>query len=296
MGIKVLIIGHGSIGSKHFKVLRKLKLIEEIKIISKIKNKTLPRIEFKKNEIINYNPDYIIIANETYLHYKTLKFINSIFKDKKILIEKPIFEKQYSLKLYNKVFVNYNLRVHPLIEKMKNIIAKKSFNYVNMTCFSDVLKWRKNIKFSKSYSSSKKKGGGVLKELSHEIDLMYYLFNVKKNLFKYKKKLSNLSGDADDTAVIIAEENNKRLIVISLNYSSQFNYRRIIVSGDNYSLNLDLKKNVLVKTNKKNKYTISSNLNNLDLLQKVHSSIILSKNTCRLCNFQEALKVMKILK
>ena len=28
-------------------------------------NKTLPRIEFKKNEIINYNPDYIIIANET---------------------------------------------------------------------------------------------------------------------------------------------------------------------------------------------------------------------------------------
>ena len=71
---------------------------------------------------------------------------------------------------------------------MKKIIDKKSYNYVNMTCFSNVLKWRKNIKFSKSYSSSKKKGGGVAKELSHEIDLMYYLFNVKKNLFKYKKK------------------------------------------------------------------------------------------------------------
>ena len=278
MGIKVLIIGQGSIGSKHFKVLKKIKFIKDIKIISKIKNKTLPKIELKKNELIDYNPDYIIIANDTYLHYKTLKFLNSIFKNKKILIEKPIFEKKYSLKLYNKVYVNYNLRVHPLIEKMKKIIDKKSYNYVNMTCFSNVLKWRKNIKFSKSYSSSKKKGGGVAKELSHEIDLMYYLFNVKKNLFKYKKKISNLPGDADDTAVIIAKENNKRLIVISLNYSSQLNYRRIIVSGDNYSLNLDLKKNILINIKKKNKYIMSSNLNNLDLLQEVHSSIIFQKD------------------
>ena len=35
MGIKVLIIGQGSIGSKHFKVLKKLNLLKRLKLFLK---------------------------------------------------------------------------------------------------------------------------------------------------------------------------------------------------------------------------------------------------------------------
>ena len=39
--------------------------------------------------------------------------------------------------------------------------------------------WRKNIAYSKSYSSIKKQGGGVLLDLSHELDYATYLLRFK---------------------------------------------------------------------------------------------------------------------
>ena len=188
MGQKVLVIGYGSIGIKHCKVLKKISSIDEIKIITKQKKIPYDKISFNKRDILSYNPDYIIICNQTNLHFKSLKFLNEILLNKKILVEKPIFDQIYSLKIKNKIYVNYLLRVHPLIDELKKIVDKKNFNFVNMICFSNVEKWRKNIKFSKSYSSSKNQGGGVTKELSHELDLMNYIFKTKKIIFSIRKK------------------------------------------------------------------------------------------------------------
>ena len=220
MGQKVLVIGYGSIGIKHCKVLKTIPFIDEIKVITKQKKIPYEKISFKKRDILKYNPDYIIICNQTFIHFKSLKTLNEILKNKKILIEKPIFDQIYSLKIKNKIYVNYLLRVHPLIEELKKIIDRKNFNFVNIICFSNVEKWRKNIKFSKSYSSLKEQGGGVTKELSHELDLMNYIFNVKKIVFSMRKKISNLKGNADDTSVFIGKTKNK-FILISLNYSAK---------------------------------------------------------------------------
>ena len=63
---------------------------------------------------------------------KSLKFLNEILLNKKILVEKPIFDQIYSLKIKNKIYVNYLLRVHPLIDELKNIVDKKNFNFVNI--------------------------------------------------------------------------------------------------------------------------------------------------------------------
>ena len=41
-------------------------------------------------------------------------------------------------------------------------------------------------------------GGGVALELSHEIDLANYLFQIKNIISSYNKKISNLEIDTDD--------------------------------------------------------------------------------------------------
>jgi len=113
--MKILIAGHGSIGQKHYKILSKIKREKKIVFFSsqkKIKTTNLQTF----NQIISYDPDYIVVALRTAQHYKFVKFLEKKFKNKKILIEKPIFDKPYSIDLKkNFYFVGYNLRFHPII-------------------------------------------------------------------------------------------------------------------------------------------------------------------------------------
>ena len=69
---------------------RKIKKISEIKIFSKINVKNFNTID-NKNEIIKFNPQYVIIANETHFHLKELIFFEKNFKNIFILVEKPLF-------------------------------------------------------------------------------------------------------------------------------------------------------------------------------------------------------------
>ena len=57
-------------------------------------------------------------------------------------------------------------------------------------CGSYLPSWRKNIIYNKSYSSDKKKGGGVLLDLSHEIDyITWILGSFTKNILSIKNFL-----------------------------------------------------------------------------------------------------------
>ena len=54
-------------------------------------------------------------------------------------------------------------------------------------------KWRKNIVYSNSNSAKKKYGGGVLLELSHELDYLQWIFSsVKKINYSIVKKFQTL--------------------------------------------------------------------------------------------------------
>jgi len=175
--IKVLIIGYGSIGRKYYKILNKINLIKDIFIFTSQKN--IRNSINKIYQIKNINPDVIIISNSTDKHYKYLKIINSLFKNKKILVEKPLFIKLNTLsKIQNKIFVGYNLRLHPVIQFIKKWLNKKKLNSAELYCGSYLPNWRKRpIKETSSYD--KKSSGGILSELSHEIDYARFL------LFKF---------------------------------------------------------------------------------------------------------------
>ena len=105
----VLIIGFGSIGRRHSRILKRRKEIKKIFVLTK---QQIPSGLIKCdniNDIKLINPDYIIIASETTKHFYHLKLINSIFKKKKILVEKRCYENFSELKfIKNKIFVVYN--------------------------------------------------------------------------------------------------------------------------------------------------------------------------------------------
>ena len=71
----------------------------------------------------------IILCSPASKHFSQLKKIEKILKTKKVLIEKPVFERNYKTpkKLKNKYFIVYNLRFHPILGFIKIILRKKLF-------------------------------------------------------------------------------------------------------------------------------------------------------------------------
>ena len=115
------IIGYGSIGKRHAKVLDKIKIFKKIYVVTKRKIKC----KYEKVKLIKdlkfINPDYFLICSETSNHFRQLKFINKNFKKKTIFVEKPLFNKNYNLKIKNnnKIYIGYNFRFHPIIQFLK---------------------------------------------------------------------------------------------------------------------------------------------------------------------------------
>ena len=181
---KILIIGYGSIGQKHAKIFQKLNC--EIKVISSQNIKEFKKINFRQIE--KYSPDIIIISTTTNRHFKDLKKVDSKIKGKIILVEKPLFNKNI---IYNsnknKILIAYNLRFLPIINYIKKFCDKKKPFKCDIKCNSYLPSWRKR-KYYKTSSAKKKQGGGVLNDLSHEIDLALLLFGKLNVDIVYKKK------------------------------------------------------------------------------------------------------------
>ena len=225
---KVVIIGYGSAGKRHAKILRKFFKTLKIFIFTKQKIKNFKTID-KLDDIKKIDPYYIIIASETIKHLNQLKFLEKNFKNKKILIEKPLFHKFYNFTTKrNNIYINYNLRFHPYIEKLQKIIKLKKVYDLKLITNSFLPDWRKNNSFKKNYAVSKSKGGGVILDLSHELDLINNFFNkIKLSFVEYGKK-SNLTIDTEDYLKLSAKVKNVS-VSLDLNYYSK-NELRLLLS------------------------------------------------------------------
>jgi len=292
--IKVLIIGFGSMGRKHYEVLKKI--TNNITILTKQKKINHKRITLVK-DILKLDPDYIVISCETIKHYSFIKFIEKNLKNKIILIEKPIMEKFRNLKIKNnKYFIGYNLRFHPVILFLKKIIKQKDVNFINLNCSSYLPHWRKNIEYSKSNSALKKKGGGVILELSHELDYIKWLFGSINPIFKFNKKISNLKINTDDILIIFGKIKKSININICMNFFSRYNNREIIIDGKNFSIKANiLKKQVDIFLKNRKKRTIKWPNFKIKQTYLDQHVAILKKKYNQLCSPAEALATLKFI-
>jgi predicted dehydrogenase len=292
---KVLIIGFGSIGKRHAAILKNFKMVSDVYILSS-KNSRIFKTINKLSQIKEINPDYIIICSITSDHFKHLKYIEKNFSKKIILIEKPLFNKFHKFSiLKNKVFVGYNLRQHPVLRFIKNFIINKKIFSVNIVCNSYLPNWRKNINYENLYSSHRRLGGGVLLDLSHEIDYIEWIFKkIKKIDFVKIKKLSNLKINVEDHVLIIGKTRLSNF-VLDLNYYSLCPRRQIVIDGLNFSIKGDLINNfVEIYLKNKNKKIIRFKNDKNYTYIKQHK-LILNQNYETLSSFANASKLMLLL-
>tara|TARA_A100001388_G_C28765216_1_gene500319 strand:- start:1528 stop:2553 length:1026 start_codon:yes stop_codon:yes gene_type:complete len=190
---KILIVGAGSIGSRHARNL--IKLVEEVKIFS---YRFFNNMDIEKLDKVTYvrdlykaikSSDAIVIANRTDLHLEVAKY--ALTNKKHIFIEKPLSHSMLGvkeieiLKNEKKLIIEsgFMLRFHPNLIRLKEILLSKEYgnvHYVRSSVGQFLPDWRPQADHRMGYGARRKWGGGVTLDLIHEIDLIRWLFGEVK--------------------------------------------------------------------------------------------------------------------
>jgi len=227
--MKILIVGMGSIGRRHAENLKKLPNVDIAALRSFAgtlkKNSNVNREFDNLEDALMYNPDGVIICTPTAQHVDiALEFLKRNFK---ILIEKPIaesYEQALSLKKYSdNIRVAYCYRFHPIFIKISEILKKEFFFKVSFKRSFYLPNWHPYADYRKEYTANKSMGGGVIRTLSHEIDLMHYWFGKPDSINGVIDKISHLDIDTDDFAFFSAKSNDGTRINYELDFFSPIN-------------------------------------------------------------------------
>ena len=258
--MKACIIGKGSIGKRHYKLLKKLNINA---YFIRRKKKNISDLIFTDLKKFTFN--YFLITNPTSLHRKTLMRV--IGFNKPIFIEKPFCNKKLSKKdinlfLKKYIYVGYMLRYDKRIQKLKKIISR-DVNYSKIIWQTYMPNWHPGENFKKSYASKKELGGGVVYTCSHEIDLAIYLFGHVKKVSSFRIK-NRLKMNVEDRIQIILEHYNGQISEIYLDFTNQIKSRKIKVYLGEKILEWDFFKKYILEYKQKKVKRIYCKYKNLD--------------------------------
>ena len=173
---KALVIGYGSIGQRHARVLEGMGL--ETAVVSRRDICHPRRHADLAAALASFRPDYVVIGNETALHRPTWRALKRNGFAGTTLIEKPLFHDIVpdDETDADRAFVAYNLRFHPLLLRLRDWIRDRALLAATIHVGQHLATWRPQRDYRLSYSSQKSLGGGVLRDLSHELDYILWLF------------------------------------------------------------------------------------------------------------------------
>ncbi len=239
--MKVLVIGYGSIGARHARILSN-SLGCDTAVLSG-RDVDFPLVyHFLDDALDQHAPDYVVIANQTNLHHETLTRLVLAGFAGHVLIEKPIFEVKRLMPAgaFRHVAVAYNLRFHPLIRKLRELVSGLNILSVNAYVGQYLPTWRPSDNYRRSYSANRTKGGGVLRDLSHELDYLTWLFGEWESMATLGGHFSSLEIDSEDLFVLLAQTSRCAAMTIQMSYLDRSATRRVIVNTPDHTIEINL--------------------------------------------------------
>jgi predicted dehydrogenase len=210
-----LIIGGGSIGKRH---LKNLFFLGENELFcyrrqydKEFEQEFHCKIITSDKEAVKLKPDAIYVCNPTSLHYNGFQL--AIKAGSHTFMEKPLIHDELFL---NKMiaqdkgghlfFIGFVLRYHPLLQIIKQKLKEKVIGEIFSARFefgSYLPNWHPGEKVSQTYAGVRSLGGGVINTITHELDLMLYLFGIPQSVIAAKANLNQLHIDVEELAEAI---------------------------------------------------------------------------------------------
>lgn len=247
---RVLIVGGGSIGRRHFRIASQLLPGATVSMLTRNKgsdkNAAPLNNQLNFDEAVEFKPHIVVLANPSSKH---LEFAYQ-FADlgAHLLVEKPLSDSKAGvLELIDKcelhslsLLCGYNLRFLPSLQRFRQLVQSpdigKIFS-VQSRVGQNLAQWRPNFDYRESVSAKRELGGGALLELSHELDYLRWIFGDVEWVSGVLSRQSFLQIDVEDSAQIILGFKNdldgRKLIGnVSLDFFRHDPLRECIVVGE----------------------------------------------------------------
>lgn len=288
--MKCVVIGYGSIGKRHVRVLNELG--HKVALVSQQKVEYDPTHKSLRQAVKTELPQYVVIANETYKHYDSICELHKIGYKGILLVEKPII---YPLRIipinsFKYGYVGYNLRFHPILQRLKEILENERVIYTQVYVGQYLPNWRPESDYRRTYSCKRNQGGGVLLDLSHEFDYLLWFFGGWKSVVSIGGKYSNLEIDSEDLYSLLITMEKCPAVQLHLNYLDHIGRREISIITDRITVKADLVKNTLQINDDIFSFPIDRDYT----YKAMHQKVLAGENDS-LCIFKNGLEVLELI-
>lgn len=290
-----LIVGFGSIGKRHKHILSNLG--HDIAVVTKQDLAIEQRFVSCEQALNHYSPDYVVVANETYRHKAVLDTLHNLGYRGGLLVEKPLFDCVQPVPRYEFRFLNvaYQLRFHPHLAKLREELAgQKLINFVSYVG-QYLPNWRPGTDYRSSYSAKKEQGGGVLADLSHELDYALWLLHGWSAVAARGGKYSDLHISSDDCFSLMIETPRCPVVCVHLSYLDRAPRRDITVNTTDTTYHVDLINGTFSKNGKVDHVNLDRNQTYQAMHQAVLGGVSKSPHEPYPCNLDEASDVISLM-
>lgn len=255
--MKVVIVGLGSIGRRH---LRNLKLIDpqmEIAVLRQHSKDTdllglksmVSKVFFRAKDAVNWEPDVAFITNPAPLHIKTALIFAK--KNTHLFIEKPLsvsVEEIDSLLIECRrrrliLMVGYVLHFYKPLMMAKKLIEEGKIGRIlsiNAVVGRYLPDWRPCSDYRFNVSARRQLGGGVVSELSHELDYVRWLAGEITQVSAITDRIGGFDIDVEDIAEINLRFKNKAFGHVHLDMLDRVMNRSCRIVGSQGTIVWDL--------------------------------------------------------
>lgn len=251
---RVLIVGGGSIGKRHFRIASQLLPGATVSMLTRNKGSDKNAVPLNNqlnfDEAVEFKPHIVVLANPSSKH---LEFADQFAGlGAHLLVEKPLSDSRAGvLELIDKcalhsvnLLCGYNLRFLPSLQRFRQIVQSSDIGKifsVQSRVGQNLAQWRPNFDYRNSVSANRELGGGVLLELSHELDYLRWIFGDVEWVSGVLSRQSLLQIDVEDSAQIILgfeEDDDGRKLIgnVSLDFFRHDPLRDCTVVGDSGSI------------------------------------------------------------
>ena len=285
--MKCLVIGYGSIGRRHARVLEGMG--HPVGLVTRSEPSGAPVFRSVHEAVERFDPGYVVVANETRLHGATLEALAAAGYRGVTMMEKPCLAVSGDARGRppGPVYVGYVLRFHPLMARLRDILGDRPLSTLSAYAGQYLPDWRPGSDYRRSYSA-RGADGGVLRDLRHELDYAQMLAGPWRRTVAGGGRLGDLEIESEDAASVVAVCERCPLVTVHLNYLDRAVTRRMIANGGFGTLDADLVAGTLAVNGRADTFAVDR-----DAMFRDQHAAAMSGGDPRLCTWESAMTTLR---
>jgi predicted dehydrogenase len=258
-GGNILVVGAGSIGRRHLRNLRALG-VETLAACDPASNNLAEAV--KESSVEAYDdfgqalqatrPEVVFVCTPPVSHVSIA--LQAVRHGAHVFIEKPLSNELEGvdeliglLRTTQRVAqVGYNLRFHPGLQKVKELVDKGTIGRVlwaRIEAGQYLPDWRPGRDYRLNYTARRDQGGGIILDGSHELDYAIWIMGRPSEVQCMAGRVSSLETDVEDCATLLLRFETGAQADVHMDFVQRGYARACKIAGEDGSVLWDYEQN-----------------------------------------------------